>query len=104
MSARKVGIVLSGRLTPERITQLLDEGAPVDVFHDVSYIASAAPVTFMPNIRTISDREVPTGDGAAPAEPAPAPVALSRRVESCLLFIQEPGPALYLSDRRLVTP
>ena len=69
MSARKVGIVVSGRLTPERVQQLLDEGAPVDVFHDVGYIASAAPVTFLPNIRTISDREVPQETEPLPPNP-----------------------------------
>ena len=69
MGAGKVGIVLSGRLTPERITQLLDEGAPVDVFHDVSYIASAAPVSFLPNIRTISDREAPQETEPLPPNP-----------------------------------
>ena len=69
MSARKVGIVVSGRLTPERVSQLLDQGAPVDVFHDVSYIASAAPVAFLPNIRTISDREVPQETEPPPPNP-----------------------------------
>ena len=69
MGARKVTIVLSGRLTPERVSQLLDEGAPVDVFHDVSYIASAAPVSFLPNIRTISDREVPQETEPLPPNP-----------------------------------
>ena len=69
MGAGKVSIVLSGRLTPDRVKQLLDAGAPVDVFHDVSYIASAAPVTFLPNIRTISDREVPQETEPLPPNP-----------------------------------
>jgi nicotinic acid phosphoribosyltransferase len=69
MGARKVSIVVSGRLAPERVSQLLDEGAPVDVFHDVSYIASAAPVSFLPNIRTISDREVPQETEPPPPNP-----------------------------------
>ena len=59
IGALSVSIVLSGRLTPERIRTLLDEGAPVDVFHDNGYIASANPLTFLPNIRTISDKPVP---------------------------------------------
>ena len=53
------GIVLSGRLTPERIRKHLDEGAPIDVFHDAGYIAQASPMSFLPNIRTISDKPVP---------------------------------------------
>ncbi len=57
--AKNVTIVLSGRLTPERIRSLLDEGAPVDLFHDSGYISSAPPIPFLPNIRTISDRPVP---------------------------------------------
>jgi nicotinate phosphoribosyltransferase len=56
--ARNVSIVLSGRLSPERIRRLVDEAAPVDTFHDTGYIASANPVPFLPNIRSISDRAV----------------------------------------------
>ena len=57
--ARSVSIVLSGRLSPDRIRTLLNEGAPVSTFHDTGYIASADPLPFLPNIRTISDRAVP---------------------------------------------
>ena len=59
IGARNVSIVLSGRLTPERIRKLLDAGAPIDVFHDAGYIAAANPVSFLPNILTISDKPVP---------------------------------------------
>jgi len=69
LGARNVTIVLSGRLTPERISQMLDEGAPVDVFHDVGYIASAPPISYMPNIRSISDREVPQETEPLPPNP-----------------------------------
>lgn len=59
IGARSIQIVLSGRMNPERVRQLLADGAPVDMFHDTGYIASAAPIAFFPNIRSISDREVP---------------------------------------------
>ena len=42
--ARNVTIVVSGRLSPERIRTLLDNDAPVDVFHDTGYIAAAKPL------------------------------------------------------------
>ena len=73
IGARSVSIVLSGRLTPDRIRKLLDEGAPVDVFHDTGYIAAANPLSFLPNIRTISDRPVPQE-----TEPAPPNTRLVR--------------------------
>lgn len=57
--ASHVSIVLSGRLTPERIRKLLGEGAPINIFHDTGYIASANPLSFLPNILTISDKPVP---------------------------------------------
>jgi len=59
IGARNVSIVLSGRMTPERIRKHLDEGAPIDVFHDAGYIAQTNPMSFLPNIRTISDKPVP---------------------------------------------
>lgn len=73
IGARSVSIVLSGRMTPERIRKLLDEGAPVDVFHDNRYISSANPITFLPNILTISDRPVPQE-----TEPLPPNTRLQR--------------------------
>lgn len=66
IGARNVSIVLSGRLTPDRIRKYLDEGAPIDVFHDAGYIASAKPLSFLPSIITISDRPV-----AQETEPLP---------------------------------
>ena len=66
IGARNVSIVLSGRLTPDRIRKYLDEGAPIDVFHDAGYIASAKPLSFLPSITTISDRPV-----AQETEPLP---------------------------------
>lgn len=66
IGARYVTIILSGRLSPERVRMLLDEGAPIDMLHDTGYIASAKPITFLPNIRTISDRPVPQETEPAP--------------------------------------
>ena len=62
-----VRIVLSGDLTPERITKLIVGKAPIDAFHDSGYIALSIPIPFRPAIRTISDREVPQ------ESPPPAP-------------------------------
>ena len=73
IGARYVSIILSGRLSPERIRMHLDEGSPVDVFHDTGYIATAKPVSFLPNIRMISDRPVPQE-----TEPAPPNTRLVR--------------------------
>ena len=64
-----VAIVVSGDLSPERITSLLDAGAPIDVFHDSGYIAGANPIPFRPNIRSISDRSVPQEVEPAPQNP-----------------------------------
>ena len=67
--ARSVSIVLSGRITPERIHMLLGEGAPVDVFHDNGYISSANPIAFLPNILSISDRTIPQETEPLPPNP-----------------------------------
>ena len=69
VGARKVLIVLSGRMSPERVRTLLDEGAPVDMFHDTGYIAAASPVAFWPNIRSISERPIPQETEPPPPNP-----------------------------------
>ncbi len=69
IGARKVMIVLSGRMSPERIRTLLDEGAPVDTFHDTGYIPAARPVPFWPNIRSISERPIPQETEPPPPNP-----------------------------------
>ncbi len=66
---RNVAIVVSGDLSPDRIRSLLSAGSPIDVFHDSGYIASANPVPFRPNIRTISDRSVPQEVEPPPPNP-----------------------------------
>lgn len=69
VGAQKVMIVLSGRMSPERVRTLLDEGAPVDTFHDTGYIAAARPVQFSANIRSISERPIPQETEPPPPNP-----------------------------------
>ncbi len=69
VGAKKVMIVLSGRMSPERVRTLLDEGAPVDTFHDTGYIAAARPVQFWANIRSISERPIPQETEPPPPNP-----------------------------------
>ena len=69
----EVYIVLSGHLSPQRISELLEDSAPIDVFHDSGYIASANPIAFRPNIRSISDRSIPQE-----MEPSPQNTRLTR--------------------------
>ena len=64
-----VAIVVGGGLSPDRIRSLLSAGSPIDVFHDSGYIASANPVPFHPNIRTISERPVPQEIEPPPPNP-----------------------------------
>ncbi len=69
IGAKNVMIVLSGRMSPERVRTLLDDGAPVDTFHDTGYIAAARPVPFWPNIRSISERPIPQETEPPPPNP-----------------------------------
>jgi len=69
VGARGVSIVLSGRITPDLVRTLLDEGAPVGVFHDNGYISSANPITFLPNILSISDHAIPQETEPLPPNP-----------------------------------
>ncbi len=62
-------VIVSGFLSPERIASLLDEGAPVGMFHDGGYIAAAQPMSFRPAIRSISDRPVQQETEPAPPNP-----------------------------------
>jgi nicotinate phosphoribosyltransferase len=66
---RHVEIVVSGEMSPARIKRLLDDNAPIDVFHDTSYIAAAKPIGFKANIRTISDKPVPQEQEPLPHNP-----------------------------------
>ena len=69
VGAKNVMIVLSGHMSPERVRTLLDDGAPIDTFHDTGYIAAAPPVPFWPTIRSISERPVPQETEPPPPNP-----------------------------------
>lgn len=69
LDCRHVEIVVSGEMAPSRIKKLLDESAPVNVFHDTGYIAAAKPIGFKANIRTISDKPIPQEQELAPHNP-----------------------------------
>ncbi len=71
---KHIQIVVSGEMSPARIRELLDEDAPVGSFHDTGHIASANPIPFRPNIRTISDR--PIQQEVEPQPPNPRLVRL----------------------------
>jgi nicotinate phosphoribosyltransferase len=64
-----VEIVVSGEMSPARIKRLLDDNAPINVFHDTGYIAAAKPIGFKANIRTISDKPVPQEQEPSPHNP-----------------------------------
>jgi nicotinate phosphoribosyltransferase len=53
-----VQIVVSGGLTPERITYFKEQGAPVDSFAVGSYISGAAPIDFTGDIKEIDGRAI----------------------------------------------
>jgi nicotinate phosphoribosyltransferase len=53
-----VKIVVSGGLTPERITYFKEQGAPVDSFAVGSYISGAAPIDFTGDIKEIDGRAI----------------------------------------------
>ena len=53
-----VKIVVSGGLTPERITYFKEQGAPVDSFAVGSHISGAAPIDFTGDIKEIDGRAI----------------------------------------------
>jgi nicotinate phosphoribosyltransferase len=53
-----VQIVVSGGLTPERITYFKDQGAAVDSYAVGSYISGAAPIDFTADIKEIDGRPI----------------------------------------------
>lgn len=68
-SANNIAIVLSGHLSPDRVKTLVDENAPVDIFHDTGFISASPPIPFSPNIRSISDRPIPQETDPPPPNP-----------------------------------
>ncbi|MDD5037698.1 MAG: nicotinate phosphoribosyltransferase [Dehalococcoidales bacterium] len=55
---KKVGIFVSGGITPERITYFLTNGAPVDGFGVGSYISGAKPIDFKADLKVIAGKPI----------------------------------------------
>ncbi|MEA2085741.1 MAG: nicotinate phosphoribosyltransferase, partial [Chloroflexota bacterium] len=55
---KHVGIFVSGGITPERIRQFINEGAPVDGFGVGSYISGARPIDFTADLHEVAGRPV----------------------------------------------
>jgi nicotinate phosphoribosyltransferase len=55
---RQVEIVVSGGLSPERIRQFREAGAPADSFAVGSYISGASPIDFTADIKEIDGRPI----------------------------------------------
>ena len=55
---KHVRIVISGGLTPERITYFKEAGAPVDSYAVGSYISGATPIDFTADIKEIDGRPI----------------------------------------------
>ncbi len=55
---RRVKLIVSGGVTPERIREFLAEGAPVDSFGVGSYISGARPIDFTADIKEVEGRPV----------------------------------------------
>jgi len=55
---KKVGIFISGGLDPQRITQFVESGAPVDGFGVGHYISGAEPNDFKGDIHEIDGRPI----------------------------------------------
>jgi nicotinate phosphoribosyltransferase len=53
-----VRIIVSGGLTPERITAFFEAGAPVDAFGVGSYIAHAVPIDFTGDLKEVAGQPV----------------------------------------------
>jgi len=55
---KHVKIFVSGGVTPERITEFLDNGAPIDGFGVGSYISSAKPIDFKADLHEIEGKPI----------------------------------------------
>ena len=53
-----VDIFVSGGITPERIREFVDAGAPVSVFAVGYYIAAASPISFTADIKEIDSKAI----------------------------------------------
>jgi nicotinate phosphoribosyltransferase len=55
---KKVQIVVSGGLDPERIRHFIDEGVPVDIFAVGSYISDAKPIDFTADLHEVGGKPI----------------------------------------------
>jgi len=55
---KHVGIFVTGGITPERITQFIESGAPVDGFGVGSYISGARPIDFTADLHEVEGKPV----------------------------------------------
>lgn len=55
---KKVGIFVSGGMTPERITHFLESRAPVDGFGVGSYISGAKPIDFTADLHEVDGKPI----------------------------------------------
>ena len=55
---KKVGIFVSGGITPERIAYFIEKKAPVDGFGVGSYISGARPIDFTADLHEIEDKPI----------------------------------------------
>jgi nicotinate phosphoribosyltransferase len=55
---KKVGIFVSGGLSPERITYFLEEGAPIDGLGVGSHISGAKPIDFKADLKEVAGKPV----------------------------------------------
>lgn len=55
---KKVGIFVSGGLSPERIRYFIENGAPVDGFGVGSYISSARPIDFKADLHEVDGKPI----------------------------------------------
>jgi len=56
--SKHVEIFVSGGITPERITQFIESGAPVDGFGVGSYISGARPIDFTADLHEVEGKPV----------------------------------------------
>ena len=55
---KKVGILVSGGIDPERISYFLESGAPVDGFGIGSYISGAKPIDFTADLHEVEGKPI----------------------------------------------
>jgi nicotinate phosphoribosyltransferase len=67
-----VSLLVSGGLTPQRIRQFIEAGAPVDAFGVGSYISGSPPIDFTGDLKVIEGRPVAKRGRIPGARPNPS--------------------------------